>query len=83
MRAAADCNNIKACFPVAVIYFVVDGMTWGVSYDFWIQMCVRELAGCKINPLTALEFVSFCFVSEMIATFSGSFWTQLAVKKFA
>ena len=46
MRVAADCNNSKACFPVAVIYFVVDGMaSWGFSDDFWIQMCVRELAG--------------------------------------
>ena len=48
MRAAADCNNIKACFPVAVIYSVVDGTTSrGFSDNFWIQSCVRELAGCK------------------------------------
>ena len=34
MRDAADCNNIKACFPVAVIYFAVVGMTsWGFSDD--------------------------------------------------
>ena len=93
MRAAADCNKVKACFPVAVIYFIVVGTTSsGVPDDFWIQMCVRELAGCKINPLTALESVSitrsstdvFSFVSVTIATsFSGSFWTQLVVKKFA
>ena len=45
MKAAADCNNIKACFPVAVIYSVVDGTTSrGVSDNLWIQMCVRELA---------------------------------------
>ena len=42
MRAAADCNNMKACFPVAAIYFVVVGMTSGeFSDDFWIQMCQR------------------------------------------
>ena len=36
MRAAADSNNIKACFPVAVMYFVVVGMSsWGFSDDFW------------------------------------------------
>ena len=27
MRDAADCNNVKACFPVAVVYFAVVGMT--------------------------------------------------------
>ena len=44
MRVAADCNNIKACFPVAVIYFAVVGMTsWGVSGDSWIQIWVREM----------------------------------------
>jgi hypothetical protein len=42
-----------------------------------------------INPLTALEFVSsstdvYSFVVETIAnSLSGSFWTQLDVKKFA
>ena len=46
MRDAADCNNVKACFPVAVIYFAVVGMTSrGVSDDFWIQMCVRNNGG--------------------------------------
>ena len=50
MRVAADCNNVKACFPVAVpvMYFVVVGtsMTSQGFFDkFWIQMRVRELAG--------------------------------------
>ena len=46
MRVAVDFNNIKACFPVAVIYFAVEGMTSrGFSDDFWIQMCVREMGG--------------------------------------
>ena len=46
MRVAADCNNIKACFPVAVIYFAVVGMTSvGVSDDSWIKMCVRKMVG--------------------------------------
>jgi hypothetical protein len=48
MRDAADCNNVKACFPVAVIYCVVEGMTSrAVSDNFWIQMCVREIGGYK------------------------------------
>ena len=95
MRVAADCNNVKACFPVAVIYFVVVGMTsLGFSDNFWIHMCVREMERLIhwINPLTALEFVSltwsstdvYSFVAETIASsFSGSFWTQLVVKTFA
>ena len=46
MRDAADCNNVKACFPVAVIYFAVVGMTFrGISDDSWIQMCVKEMGG--------------------------------------
>ena len=46
MRDAADCNSVKTCFPVAVIYFAVEGMiSWGVSDDSWIQMCVREMGG--------------------------------------
>ena len=46
MRDAADCNNVKACFPVAVIYFAVEGMiSRGFSVDSWIQMCVREMGG--------------------------------------
>ena len=48
IRAAADCNNVKACFPVAVIYFVFVGMTSRrFSDDFCTQMCVSELAGCE------------------------------------
>ena len=58
----------------------------GVSDDFWIEVCVRELAGYWINPLTALEFVSIprsstdvdSFVFELFtSSFSGSFWAQL------
>ena len=46
MRVAVDCSNIKACFPVAVIYFAVVGMTsLDFSDDFWIQMSVREMRG--------------------------------------
>ena len=49
MRDAADCNNVKACFPVAVIYFAVEGMiSWGFSDDSWIQMCVREMEGKEL-----------------------------------
>ena len=89
MRAPADCNNIKACLPVAAIYFVFDGIaSRGVSDDFWIQRCVRELelGRIRIDPLTALEFVSIgrsstdvCpFVFDAIASSSsGSIWTQL------
>ena len=44
MRDAADCNNVKACFPLAVIYFDVVGMTSrALPDDPWIQMCVREM----------------------------------------
>ena len=46
MRDAADCNNVRVCFPVAVIYFSVVGMTSrGASDDSWIQMFVREMGG--------------------------------------
>ena len=46
MKAAADCNTFKVCFPVAIIYCAVEGMTSrGLSDDSWIQMCVREKAG--------------------------------------
>ena len=39
MTVAADCNNIKPCFPVAVIYFAVDGTTSRVLFsdNFWIS----------------------------------------------
>ena len=87
MRDAADSNNIKACLPVAVIYFAVVGMTSrGFSDDSWIQMCVREMGGyTSINPLTAaLIFVSITssstevntFVAETISCCSGRSWTQ-------
>ena len=62
MKGAADCNATKVCFPAAMIYCAVVGIT--SSDDSWIQMCVRETrkAGTptiKINPLTAaLGFVS-------------------------
>ena len=43
MRVAADCNSVKACFPVAEIYLAVVGMSSrGSSDDSWIQMCVRD-----------------------------------------
>ena len=92
MRDAADCNNVKACFQVAVIYFAVEGMiSRGLSDDSWIQMCVREMGGKELISLTAaLEFVSITrsftevhsFVAETIATssFSGSFWTHMCVR---
>ena len=91
MRDAADSNNIKACLPVAVIYFAVVGMTSrGFSDDSWIQMCVREMGGyTRINPLTAaLIFVSITssstevntFVAETISCCSGRSWTQFFVK---
>jgi hypothetical protein len=39
---SADFNDIKACFSVAVIYFVVVRMTsLEFSDDFWIQMRQR------------------------------------------
>ena len=88
MRVAADCNNAKACFPVAVTYFVFVGTTfWGFSDNFWIQMCVRGVGRTWIKPLTALEVVSvtrfstdvFFFVPEtVVSSFSGNSWTQLA-----
>ena len=95
MRVAADCKNVKACFPVAVIYFAVVGTTSrGFSDDSWIQMCISERwEDTRINPLTpAFEFVSTSWsstevrslVAETIASsFSGSSWMQLIVKKFA
>ena len=93
MKAAADCNTFKACFPVAMKYFAVEGMTsWGLSDDSWIQMCVRDWRVSN-NPLTAaLEFITrsstevHSLVAETVATsfsgFGGS-WTQLVVKNFA
>ena len=46
MKAAADCNTFKVCFPVAKIYFDVEGMaSRGLSDDSWIQICVREMGG--------------------------------------
>ena len=46
IKAAADCNTLKACFPVAKIYFDVEGMTSrALSDDSWIRMCVRERGG--------------------------------------
>ena len=43
MKDAADCNNVKVCFPVAVIYFAVVGMTSrGFSDDSWIKMSVGD-----------------------------------------
>ena len=46
IKAAADCNTFKACFPVAMIYCAVEGTTSrGLSDDIWIQMCVRDKAG--------------------------------------
>ena len=46
MKAAADCNNLKVSFPMAKIYFDVEGMTSRVlSDDSWIQMRVRNKAG--------------------------------------
>ena len=46
MKAAADCNTFKACFPEAKMYFDVEGMTSrGFSDDSWIQMYVREMKG--------------------------------------
>ena len=89
MRVAADCNSIKVCFPVAVIYFVVDGTTSrGFSDNFWIQMRVREMAGHEsFIPLTALGFVNdvFLVAGTIASSFSGSFWTHLVqvVKEFA
>jgi hypothetical protein len=45
MKVDADCNNVKACFPVAVIYCDVEGMTsGGFSDNFWMQMCIREMS---------------------------------------
>ena len=88
MRDAADCNNVKACFPVAVIYFAVEGMiSRGFSVDSWIQMCVREMGGKELISLTAaLGFVSitrsfievYSFVDETIV--SGSSWTHMCVR---
>ena len=46
IKAAADCNIFKACFPVAMIYWAVEGTTSrGLSDDIWIPMCVRDKAG--------------------------------------
>ena len=43
MKAAADCNTTKACFPVAMKYCAVVGITSReISDDFWSQMCIRE-----------------------------------------
>ena len=46
MKAAADSNTFKACFPVAMIYCAVERMTSrGFSEDIWIQNCVRDKTG--------------------------------------
>ena len=92
MKTAADCNNTKACFPAAIIYCAVVGMTSrGISDDFWIQMCVIRQEFPGINPLTvASEFVSITrssaesqsFVAEIIANpFSDSSWVQMCVRE--
>ena len=48
INAAADCKTTKACFPVAMIYCPVVGITSLVFSDnFWIQMRVRTKAGYK------------------------------------
>ena len=45
MKAAADCNTFKVCFPVAMTYCTAEGTTSrGLSEDIWIQMCVRDKA---------------------------------------
>ena len=51
INAAAECMTTKACFPVAMIYCPVVGMTFrgGFSDDFWIQMSVRTKAGYESN----------------------------------
>ena len=42
MKAAADCNTFKVCFPMSMIYCAVEGTTSrGLSDDIWIQMCQR------------------------------------------
>ena len=52
MKAAADCNTFKACFPVAMIYFGVEGMTSReVSDDSWDQMCVRDIDKAGYEPI--------------------------------
>ena len=84
MRVAADCNNTKACFPVAVIYLVGVGTTpRGFSDNFWIQM-LRQRGWQEYESILSptLEFFSstnvYSFVAETIVrSLSGSFWKQL------
>ena len=46
MRVGADCNSVKACFLVAVIYFAVVGMASRRLSDVsGIQIWVREMGG--------------------------------------
>ena len=46
IKAAADCNTFKVCFPMSMIYCAVEGTTSrGFSDDIWIPMCVRDEAG--------------------------------------
>ena len=54
IKAAADCNTFKVCFPVAMIYCAVEGTTSRrLSDDIWIQMCVRDKARYEsiLSPL--------------------------------
>ena len=49
INAAADCKTTKACFPVAMIYCAVVGMTpWGFWDDVWIRI-LSDNAGHEWN----------------------------------
>ena len=57
MRAPADFNNNKACFPVDVMYSVVGTAFRGLSGNFWSWMCVRGLVWREtiLSPLWSLS----------------------------
>ena len=92
IKGAAVCNKVKACFPVALIYCVVVGMTSpGLSDDSWISDVRQRDGRIRIYYLTAaLEFVSVTwwsstevgsFVVEVIGSISGSSCTQKCVRE--
>ena len=72
MRDAADCNNVKACFPVAVIYFAVEGMiSRGFSDNSWIHMCVREMGGKE--SILSHRRLGICLHNSILHRLGGTF----------
>src|SRR5271168_2249700 len=70
ITAAADCNSVRSCFPLAVIYSVFVG---SIVFRQYLHVNVRRrVSRIWINPLTLSDFV----VAGTIARgLSAGFWT--------